>query len=293
VPVVSTSSRLALKNILFTTDFSSASAAALPYAEALARWYGAKIVIAHAVSSITPLAFPMEPVPVDMDFEWEKAQSQMSEFAGALQDTKCTTVVCRGDLWNTIPELVEQYEIDLAIVGTHGREGVKKVVLGSAAEQIFRRARCPVLTVGPNAHREQVELDKWKHILYATDFSAGSLHALPYALAIAEENQAELTLAHFVTLVPMQHQNVVEDKARERLRGLLPPDSADWCTPEFTVGFEFPSDGILRIAGERGADLIVMGVHRSNAPRTLAHMPWAIAYEVVCHAACPVLTVRG
>jgi nucleotide-binding universal stress UspA family protein len=201
--------------------------------------------------------------------------------------------VCRGDLWGTIPDLVDEYDVDLVVVGTHGREGVKKVVLGSAAEQIFRRASCPVLTVGPHARREQVELDNWRHILFATDFSEGSLHALPYALAIAEENQADLTLAHFVTLVPMQQQGMVEERARQRLRALLPADCANWCSPECVVRFEFPSDGILRIAEERGADLIVMGVHKSNAPRTLAHMPWAIAYEVVCHAPCPVLTVRG
>jgi nucleotide-binding universal stress UspA family protein len=295
VPVSFTSSRLSLKNILFPTDFSEASAAALPYVRALAKWFGARVVMAHSAASVTPLALPMEPVPVELDFEWERARKLLDELirSNPVPGAECETVLCRGDLWNTLPDLFDRYQVDLVVLGTHGREGVKKLVLGSAAEQIFRRASCPVLTVGPNAHRAAVDFESWKHILFATDFSEGSLHALPYALAIAEENQAQLTMAHFVSLVPMQRQEAVEEQARKRLQALLPEDSADWCTPECVVRFEFPSDGILKVAQERGADLIVMGVHKSNAPRALAHLPWAIAYEVVCHAHCPVLTVRG
>lgn len=295
MPITSTSSRLSLKNILFTTDFSQASEAALPYVRALAKWFGARVVMAHSAAAVTPLALPMEPIPMEMDFDWENANRKMKELldSNPVPGAECETVLCRGDLWNTLPDLIDRYHIDLIALGTRGREGVKKLVLGSAAEQIFRRASCPVLTVGPNAHRQEVNFQSWKHILYATDFSAGSLHALPFALSIAEENQAQLTLVHFVSLVPMQRQEVVEEQARKRLQALLPAGTADWCTPEYVVRFEFPSDGILKIAEQREADLIVMGVHKSNAPRALAHMPWAIAYEVVCHARCPVLTVRG
>jgi nucleotide-binding universal stress UspA family protein len=295
MPVTSTSTRLSIKNILFTTDFSAASAAALPYAQALAKWFGAKVVIAHSTAPVAALALPMEPIPLDMDPEWESAQSQMKDFLGThpFADIDSEGVVCRGDVGNVLADLVKRHQIDLVVLGTHGREGVRKLVLGSAAEQIFRRADCPVLSIGPSARRGEADFENWKHILFATDFSEGSLRALPYALSIAEENQAELTLAHLVSLVPLQHQDNVEEQARKRLQALLPPDATDWCTPEFVVRFEFPSDGILRLAEERGADLIVMGVHKSNAPRATAHMPWAIAYEVVCHAHCPVLTVRG
>jgi nucleotide-binding universal stress UspA family protein len=295
MPVASTGSRLSLKNILFTTDFSEASEAALPYVRGLAKWFGAKVVVAHSAAPVTPLALPMEPIPMDLDFEWAQAQKKLHQFiqSDPVPGARCEAALCRGDLWNTIPDLISQYQIDLVVLGTHGREGVKKLVLGSGAEQIFRWADCPVLSVGPNARRDHSEFESWKHILFATDFSEGSLHALPYALSIAEENQAQLTLAHFVSLVPMQRQGEVEEQARKRLRALLPEDAMDWCTPECMVRFEFPSDGILKIAEERGADLIVMGVHKTNLPRAAAHMPWAIAYDVVCHAGCPVLTVRG
>jgi nucleotide-binding universal stress UspA family protein len=295
MPVTATGARLSLKNILFTTDFSAASEAALPYVRGLAKWFGARVVVAHAASAGTALGLPMEPIPTAMDFEWEQAQRKMNAFlhSDPLPGGRCEAALCRGDLWNAIPNLIEQYKVDLVVLGTHGREGVRKLVMGSGAEQIFRRADCPVLTVGPNVHRTEVEFESWKHILFATDFSEGSLHALPFALSIAEENQARLTLAHFVSLVPMQRQAAVEEQACKRLQELLPADAPDWCVPECVVRFEFPSDGILKTAEQRDADLIVMGVHKTNAPRAAAHMPWAIAYDVVCHARCPVLTVRG
>ena len=295
MPAMTISSRISIKDILFPTDFSPAAAAALPYVRALAKWHDAKVVIAHSAPALAALALPLDPIPLEMDPVWESAQGRMKEFihTNPLPGLHAEAVVCRGEIGNTLADVAERYQTDLVVVGTRGREGMRKLMLGSGAEQIFRRSRCPVLTVGPNVKRTEVEFDSWKNILFATDFSEGSLDALPYALSIAEENQAQLTLAHMVSLVPIERQSSVEDGTKQRLRSLLPADAADWCTAECVVRFEFPSDGILRIADERCADLIVMGVHKSNVPRASSHIPWAIAYEVVCHAKCPVLTVRG
>lgn len=295
MPATTISSRISIKNILFPTDFSQAAAAALPYVRALAKWFDAKVVIAHSAPALAALALPLGPMPLEMDLEWESAQSRMKEFihTNPLPGLHAEAVVCRGEIGNTLADLVDRHQIDLVAVGTRGREGMRKVMLGSGAERIFRRARCPVLTVGPNVKRSEAEFESWKNILFATDFSEGSLGALPYALSIAEENQAQLTLTHMLSLMPIKRQSSEEEATRQRLRSLLPADAADWCTAECVVGFEFPADGILRIADEGCADLIVMGVHKSNVPRASSHLPWAIAYEVVCHAKCPVLTVRG
>jgi nucleotide-binding universal stress UspA family protein len=181
----------------------------------------------------------------------------------------------------------------MVVMGSHGRAGLRKIMLGSAAEQIFRRAPCPVLTVGPHAARSPVQFENWRCILFATDFSQGSLHALPYALSLAEENQATVVLLHVISMVPVQEQDPVKDRAQKRLEALVPIDAAAWCNPECLVRFDFPTEGILQVAKERGADLIVMGVRKPAAPRLSAHMPWAVATEVVCRAHCPVLTVRG
>lgn len=291
-PVVSL--RLTLKNILFPTDFTSVSESALPYALAIARLYGAKLFVTHAVAPEPPLAIPLEPVPIEMDPYWQDARKKLAVF---LEQERLRTaaregILEQGNLCEVIEDVIHRHSIDLIVLGSHGRHGLKKLVLGSSAEEIFRRSSCPVMTVGPRAVQRSEEPGILRHIVFATDFSPGSLHALPYALSLAEENQAELTLAHFIPLVPVLHQEQVREQGTQRLKELIPADAEDWCRPQCVVGFEFPAEGILALAAERHADLIVMGV-RARAVRSSAHLPWAIAYEVVCHAPSPVLTVRG
>lgn len=292
MPTPQVSPRLSFSNVLFPTDFSSASEAALPYVKALARYYGAKIFVAHAVTPTPPVFIPMEPVPLDLDAEWRDSQKLLTQFLNRdpLRGTASSGVLERGDLWNVLEDVVQRHSIDLIVLGTHGKHGLKKLVLGSRAEQIFRQASCPVLTIGPRVPAS--EDVAFKRILFATDFSAGSLRALPYALSLAEENQARLILLHVIPLVPLQHQESVAASAQDRLEDLVPPEASNWCRPECVVRFEFPAEGILTLAESQDADLIVMGVHK-GAPAASAHLPWAIAYEVVCHAHCPVLTVRG
>jgi nucleotide-binding universal stress UspA family protein len=294
MPTVQASLRLTFSNILVPTDFTRASVNALAYARAFAQDYGSRIFVTHAVAPSPPIFLPMEPVPLDLDGEWADAQSELDKFLrlGVPTDIVQEGILERGELWNVLDDVIHRHSIDLIILGSHGRHGLKKLVLGSGAEQIFRKAQCPVLTLGPMVPEPSSDAVAFKHIIFATDFSCGSLKALPYALSLAEEHEASLTLLHVVPLVPMQHQMYVSGGAEKRLEALISPDAKDWCRPAAVVSFEFPAEGILHLAETQSADLIVMGVHK-RAPRAAAHLPWAIAYEVVCHAMCPVLTVRG
>ncbi len=289
------SQRISIQNILFTTDFSPTAEVAIPYMLAIARWYGSKVFVAHAVRPEPIVGIPMEPAPIDLNFNWQEAQSKMADFLrrDPFQGMPYETVLRQGSLWDSISETIRRNDISLIVLGTHGRSGLKKLILGSVAEEIFRLAPCPVLTVGPHAARQQANFENWKRILFATDFSAGSLSALPYALSLAEENQARLMLVHFIPLVSQQEEEASIQAARERLKGLVPPAAEPWCELQFEVRIGFPSEGILRIAEEQSADVIVMGVHAASSPRASAHLPWAIGHEVVSQASCPVLTVRG
>jgi nucleotide-binding universal stress UspA family protein len=294
MPTVQASPRLALNNVLVPTDFSAASEKALFYARAFAEDYGAKIFVSHAVNPTPPVFIPMEPIPIDLDAEWQDADQQLKRFADnpLLSGTRHSAILSRGETWNVIDDIIRLHSIDLIVLGTRGRHGLKKLVLGSGAEQIFRQADCPVLTVGPNVEVPAGDAAAFRHIVFATDFSAGSLQALPYALSLAEENEATLTFLHVMSMVLPQQQVEVEEIIRKRLEVLIPSNAADWCHPSAVVNFEFPSEGILHVAEEQCADLIVMGVHK-RASRVSSHLPWAIAYEVISHAHCPVLTVRG
>ena len=287
--------RLSLRNLLFTTDFSEASEAALPYVMALAQWYGAKVFVLHAVPAEAPLPMPMESLPLTLNASWQQAKKHMEAFleTNPLDAVPHRAVLEQGEFWDVISRTIRTRSIDMIVLGTHGRTGLKKLVLGSMAEQIFRRASCPVLTIGPRAGGRPATVDNWKEILFATDFSAASLHALNYALSLAEENEADLTLLHMVPLVPLQQQDQLRAALEKRLQSLVPADALAWCKPHYEVRFDFAVDGILDAAKHMHADVIVMGVHTPRAPRAASHLPWATANEVVCNAPCPVLTVRG
>jgi nucleotide-binding universal stress UspA family protein len=202
-------------------------------------------------------------------------------------------------------DTIKRKKIDLLVLGTHGRTGLKKLVIGSTAEELFRCAPCPVLTVGPSAAR----IGPVRRVLFATDFGPSSLQALPYAIDLANSTGGELTLLHLVSPFPVDYvgplwypgddvverEEVVGKQRMKQLRDLLPSNSGLKCGVKHLIEFHFVPEGILDAARACQADVIVMGVKQSSmsASRLAAHMPWAIAHEVVCRAACPVLTVRA
>jgi nucleotide-binding universal stress UspA family protein len=285
--------RIAIKNILLATDFSEVSKAALGYACSLARLYGSKIFVTHVVPHEPYLSVPLEPVPVDLDVFWNRDKQNMAAFVAtkSLDEIPHQDILQRGELWDVISEVVEKNNIDLVVVGTHGRQGLKKVLLGSVAEKIYRQAKCPVLTVRPEVAAARGTTWNLKQILFATDFSDNSLHALPYALSLAEENQATLIFLNVAPLVPYQYKDSIRESTCKRLESLMPVEP--WCTPEFVVRFDFPAEGILQFALDRKTDLIVLGVSRRAAVGLTSHLPWSTASDVVSAAPCPVLTVRG
>ncbi len=300
---------VALKNILLTTDFSVVSRKAVPYAAAIARSHGSKIYLVHVIVPEPRTFIPIEPLPADLDYRRAKAELDLKNFVGAdsLADISHEVLLKHGPIWDVVSALIQQDEIDLLVLGTHGRGGLKKFFLGSVAEELFRLASCPVLTVGPAVPNDLACTKEFRRILFATDFGPASLHALPYAISFAAESHARLMLLHVVPPVPVrdigpywypgtdlvEQQKTAKARYIGRLQDMIPPDANLPFEPEFLVDFDFAPDSIVKIASIIQADLIVMGVNQSSSARAAAHMPWAIAHEVVCHAPCPVLTVRS
>jgi len=290
-----TNTRISLSNILVTTDFSAVSKTALPYAAALAGQYGAKMVIAHALSPELPLGVPVDPLPVEDDPAWLEAEERLAVFAlgNSPQVRPAKLLLERGEVWGVISHIIQKEKIDLVVTGTHGRQGLRKLMMGSEAEKIYRRATCPVLTVNPQVPALSCLSWTIKTVLFPTDGSETSLKALPYALSLAEENQANLILFRLMPLAPVEYQESDASSVLEELWTLVPAEAENWCKPEFVAGFELPADGILGLAKERDVDLIVMGVRKSSGSALSEHKPWPVASQVVAQAQCPVLTVRG
>lgn len=290
--------RIALKNVLFATDFSPISKAALPFAESIARRYGAKLIAAHVISPTETRMVPPESWGACQQALDEAANELMNELAAQIEtETLPHEVVVRhGLVADAISELIEETVADLVVMGTRGRSGLGRLVMGSAAEAIFRQAPCPVLSIGPRVSpqsRPQRE-PEFKRIVFATDFHPES-RAVDYALSLAQEYQAQLTLVHVAPMAAGQGTDAehVLEAGTADLRNLIPADANLWCRAECTVRFGVPADGILEVAEEKQADLIVLGV-RSAAGRlgVATHAAAATAHSVVSCAPCPVLTVR-
>ncbi len=293
------STRLALKNILFATDFSACADAALPYAAALARHFGSKIWLAHVLQEEPRLGIPLDSLPDVYDDAHNRAEREMSRVmrSDLLKGIPTESVMRRGAAAEVLDRVMESQKADLLVIGTHGRTGLRMLVLGSVAEAVLRRARIPVLIVGPAAAARPPEGGEIKKIVYATDFGGDSLAALPFALSLAQEDQAHLTLLHAVERSTADYAGDIERVAvylRDNLKGLLPPDADLWCEPELVVEIGAPAEAIVHVACYQHADLIVMGAKPAGSPAAVAtHSPWHTVHSVIAHAPCPVLTVRA
>ncbi len=301
---------ISVKNVLFATDFSATSEAALPYAVAICRHFGSTLHSAHVLSDVSLLAMTGGVDYVSMSTIYEDAHAEAEEkldrITGRLEGIERRNHVLHGPVWNKLAEIVEDQAIDLIVVGTHGRTGLGKLLLGSVAEDILRHAPCPVMTVGPkvcgrtklptlqNQERDlaPVELEL-RQILLATNFAQNSARIVQEGVALAEEFRARLTLLHVIEDYTQlgSRPGPMEDGMR-RLHALIPRNAALQYVPESLLEFGFTPECILKIASDREADMIVLGARASTEVGT-THLPWSTTHQVIAQAHCPVLTIRG
>lgn len=296
-----TSTRIDLKNVLFTTDFSATSRVALPYAVAISRHYGSTLHTVHVIPEFNVFV-PTDPPSIDYAQEKRRALERMRELDPELGGVRHQAYIRRGQIWEGVSEIIAEHHIDLLVVATHGREGLRKLALGSVAEELLRRAPCPVLTIGPKAgggikkefdetakNRRTVDIEL-KQIIFAVDFNLESLAPIPLAISLAEEFQAQLGLLYVVE----QSEDPANHLVLARLESLLPADTDLWYRPQAIVKFGVAAEKILEVASDCRADLIVLGVGAAKAHLGSAtHFPWSTAHRVIAAAPCPVLTVRN
>ena len=292
---VETSKRIALNNILFATDFSPNSNAALPYALAIAHQFDAKLFATHVVSPESYLFASPGSWPALQETEEQLRQDFVARLEEQLRGVPHQVLSQVGDIADVLFRLIHDHQIDLLVLGTHGRTGLKKLLLGSVAEKLFRRASCPVLTVGPEVVLEK-PVAEFSRILFATDFSDQSLAAAPYAISLAQEHQTRLTLLHVMETARAGTVDFEPDTEylTRQLRELVSREQDFWFEPEYVVEFGDAEEQILKAASDHKADLVVLGVRALPGSIAMAtHFGHSKAQVIVAHAPCPVLTVRG
>jgi nucleotide-binding universal stress UspA family protein len=137
---------LAIQTILHPTDFSERSKSAYEFACSLARDYGAKLVVLYVVEPPVPIygdgvAFaPPEPAI-------EPLRAELDRFIARNANLHVEGQLAEGDAGVEIVRVTEELKADLIVMGTHGRTGLSRLLMGSVAEYVLRKARCPVLTV--------------------------------------------------------------------------------------------------------------------------------------------------
>jgi nucleotide-binding universal stress UspA family protein len=278
-------------NILFATDFSKQSNLALPFALSIAHKYGSRIFAMHVLAPPPLGNFPTIEMQALAAQSLREAQESVKELGPRLRGIPHEVLLKKGDIWGELSSVTKEKNIDLIVLGTHGRSGVSKLLIGSVAERIFRQSRCPVFTAGPNVSGEPGSIADIHTILCPVDFTAESLAALPFAISLAQENQARLYL---MTVSPDPIRNYEEVSLMARLKALVPPEANLWCEPKAFVETGDAADRILEQAEELGVDLVVLGIRPvSTLAGTRTHLGTATAYKVVSHAICPVLSVRG
>jgi nucleotide-binding universal stress UspA family protein len=298
---------IAVRRILCPTDFSEFSSRALAHAVPLARWYEAGLAAMHVYLYLPPPTTKLPTLTARPRLTPETREAILGQLREFTEPARAAGVplehlVVEGD---PVDEIVrEAGRADLLVLGTHGRRGFEKLMLGSVTEKVLRKSPCPVLTVPRRAPGSPPdEAPAFKSIVCPLDFSEASHRALEYALSLAREADSRLTLLHIVEGLPevepperlrfdvLAYGESLRRIAGDRLLGLIPEGARDWCHPEVVVTPGKAYRGILKVAADKQADLVVMGVTgRGQIDRMLFGSTTA---QVVRQAACPVLTIRS
>lgn len=298
-----------LRRILLATDFSPCASRAFDYALRFATACSAHVDLLHAVEFPPGLdpeyainAVYLERLRLEVD---RQLDALVRQAAGQGITSEGSQVV--GLAGQAIVKKAKEADVDLVVVGTHGRTGLAHLLLGSTAERVIRTSPCPVLAVrGP--YEEQADDSvapsgaqiRINAILAPVDFSDCSLEASEYAAAVTRQFHAALTVLHVLEPVSfgldftLSHGDKIrENKGRcqakvdelaETLRG-------EGIKAEPALRGGLPADSIVSAAAESGADLIVMGTH---GRRGLAHFAsGSVAEAVLRRSPCPVLTVKS
>jgi nucleotide-binding universal stress UspA family protein len=197
-------------------------------------------------------------------------------------------------VWGVIADVAERNEIDLVVLGTHGRKGLGKLLFGSVAEEVFRNISCPVLTVGADVEPPKLNSMgclEMKKILLASDFNPRS-QAPAFACGLSERFDSELNALHVAGNDEPAGEGMPWRLVKHAI-SLVAPEIAELRhKPFFLVEYGDPASRILLVADELEAGIIVLGAHHPRDASASSHVPWATVARVIAGARCPVLTVR-
>jgi nucleotide-binding universal stress UspA family protein len=290
-----------IRKILCAIDRSPSSLQALGYAIALARWQSARLNLLEVVEEAPPPGVSRAPKSDEVPNETRTALERDLRrvlTARRASDVKVEILMRKGKVVQEILAQAKAGRPDLVVIGSHGRGGVQRLVLGSVAEKVLRLATCPVLTVRSGVRLARRSRSPFETILCPTDFSAAANRAVAYAKRLAQEANAKLILMSAVEWpfgeavmsgAVAELQESIESDASEALTRLL-PRAGNGARAQAIVAIGKASAAIIKVARARSVDLIVMGVSGRGALDVA--LLGSTTHHVIREGAWPVLTVR-
>lgn len=281
---------LTVKKVLVGLDFSDISEAVLKTAGTVAQHFHAELLLNHCMTIL-----PVSPAAMEADSDYsfiaqEYVEKELQRFAHLpmLKGLKTKWVAAAGSPALSILDIAKESEADLIVMGTHGRRGLKHLLMASVTEEVIRKAKCPVLSVGPGIHKRFSIAPRVQRILFPTDLSPHSLNAFPLIAAVGEEQGASVQCLHVLPRVAeggrvFEDMEAVQTRLQSTLcRHLAPRYRANSLLDFGEVAERIVANGIIH-----ESDLIVLGIQsRGFIDRHYEQ----ITYRVIAEAPCPVLT---
>lgn len=281
---------LRFRSILVATDCSPASEIAVKLAARVAKESHAKLHVLHATLPELYGVGMRGPVPELALMDLQNARENLHRYIERiphLRTVKHEEIVFLGSASDAIQSAGEANGIDLLVIGSHGRQGLAKLTLGSVAEWAIGRLTYPVLVAGPMCDKS---LRPIRSIVLATDLSQQALRSAQYASSMAQGYNARLTVLNVLPeACATDDQSQVESSARKKLHQLVPTDCGEQCTLDFEVKTGDIAPAILHSAQVNKANLIVLGA-KHRAPLA-DHVPRTKLSAIIRGSHCPVLVV--
>jgi len=319
------------KKIMCAVDFSDFTDETLAYSIALCKEFHAKLFLAHIATDVTT-SFVHSEIAIDRVTLQDEYISNAQELLGN-QVKEMTIeheiVIRKGDPADEICRLALMADIDLVITATHGKSGIKRLLIGSVTEKLMKTLHCPLLVLRSQKH-DSIHLSdyeiKLKKVLVGCDFSPDSKLAFDYGLSLAQEYQAELYLAHvvkptehielkssdYINIIPgdyvhwgtsdyfeMQKKETQENQEKikalrsrleRQLYFMIPEESKNWCNPHTILLAGEPYKELIKYAKEQDIDMIVLGIRGHTLLEKL--LVGSTTDRVIRQSPCPVLAVR-
>jgi nucleotide-binding universal stress UspA family protein len=284
---------ISIKKVLCPVDFFPASDAAVKYAAGLAANYDATLHLLHVVTPIPAVSF--EYVIDNSEFVQamkDRSAEEMNKLVATLKESGVTakTELCVGDVYDEIRRAIDVVKPDLIVMGTHGRRGVERWLIGSTTEKLLRHSPVPLVTISAAGEKS---LTPPRRIMVTTDFSEGTPDALAYAFSVAQENESKLTLLHVVNDgavdVSGKYRDSLINEVRKQLNDMVPAEARNWCDIVIRVETGVPYRIINKVLEDERIDLLVMNIHgKGMLDRALLG---STAERVVRAAGCPVMLI--